>query len=404
MNETLDVIDRNQKYFLGVLSALVVLGVVMVYSSSYIYARDLYGNSAHYFYRQLFFIAVGAPLCWVISKTKTSFWIKYSWFFHLGATFLLIGTFIPGLGNEVKGANRWLYFGGFGLQPSEILKVTSILVAVPFFEGFFKVSPRERLARGVFILFPMLLLLMQPDFGSFTISLGLVAIVCFLSSFPRKYFYSAFIVGVLAIIPILLSRPYRVRRLFSYLDPWKNPQTSGFQIIQSYLAFANGSIFGTGLGNSNEKLFYLPEAHNDFIFSVIGEELGFVGVLAVVLLFLGFVFLGFRLITRLEKKQSAILATAIIFSIGFQASLNMGVVLGLLPTKGLNLPFISAGGSSLIANLFAIGVFLSAITERRKSLEVESSFESFSSLNNSYTHPTERPGSTSGGQNQGELF
>lgn len=401
----MDVIDKNQKYFLGVLSALVVLGVVMVYSSSYIYARDLYGNSSHYFYRQLFFIAVGAPLCWVVSKTKTGFWLKYSWFFHLGATLLLIGTFIPGLGNEVKGANRWLYFGGFGLQPSEFVKVTSLLVAIPFFEGFFKVSPRERIARSVFILFPVILLLVQPDFGSFSIALGLIAVVCFLSSFPRKYFYSAFVMGILAIIPILLSQPYRVRRLFAYLDPWKNPQTSGFQIIQSYLAFANGSIFGTGLGNSNEKLFYLPEAHNDFIFSVIGEELGFVGVFAVVLLFLAFVFFGFRLVTRLEKNPSTILATTIIFSIGFQASLNMGVVLGLLPTKGLNLPFISAGGSSLVANFFAIGLFLSTITERRKALEVESTFDRFSGPSSSYIRPQgQAPDSRDTSQGQGELF
>ncbi len=405
MEETLESIDRSQKYFLGIVSALLVLGVVMVFSSSYIYARDLYGDSAHYFYRQLIFIGLGIPLCWIISKTKTSFWLKYSWFFHLGATLLLIGTFIPGLGNEVKGANRWLYLGSFGLQPSEFVKITSLLVAIPFFEGFFTVSVKERVARSVFILFPLFLLLIQPDFGSFSICLGLVAVVCFLSSFPRKYFYSAFVLGVLGLIPILLAQPYRVRRLFAFLDPWKNPQTSGFQIIQSYLAFANGSIFGTGLGNSNEKLFYLPEAHNDFIFSVIGEELGFIGVLSVVLLFLSFVFFGFRLVTKLEKRSSVILATVIIFSIGFQASLNMGVVLGLLPTKGLNLPFISAGGSSLIANMFAIGLFLSTLTERKKLLGQQvnqNSFEQFSRPSSSFER---RDSHLSGSdQGQGELF
>ncbi|MCF8058144.1 MAG: putative lipid II flippase FtsW [Bacteriovoracaceae bacterium] len=406
MDDTLEVIDKSQKYFLGVLSSLVVLGVVMVYSSSYIYARDIYGNSSHYFYRQLFFIGIGAPMCWIISKTKISFWLKYSWFFHLIVTLLLIATFIPGLGNQVKGANRWLYVGGFGLQPGEFVKITSLLVAVPFFEGFFKVSPRERMAQGLFIVLPMIVLLIQPDFGSFSISLGLVAVVCFLSSFPRKYFYSAFAVGVLGIIPILISQPYRVRRLFAYLDPWKNPQTSGFQIIQSYLAFANGSIFGTGLGNSNEKLFYLPEAHNDFIFSVIGEELGFMGVFAVVSLFLGLIFFGFRLVTRLEKKSSTILATAIIFTIGFQATLNMGVVLGLLPTKGLNLPFISAGGSSLIANFFAIGLFLSAVTERKKTLITHNSFEQFSTSSSSYIndHQTFTNSPSGKAPDQGELF
>lgn len=405
MEDALDTLDRNQKYFIGTVSALLVLGVVMVFSSSYIYARDIYGDSAHYFYRQLLFIALGAPLCWIVSKTKTSFWLKYSWFFHLGATLLLIGTFIPGLGNEVKGANRWLYFGNFGLQPSEFVKITSLLVAIPYFEGFFSVSVRERVARSVFIVFPLVLLLVQPDFGSFSICLGLIAVVCFLSSFPRKYFYSAFALGVLGLIPILLAQPYRVRRLFAFLDPWKNPQTSGFQIIQSYLAFANGSIFGTGLGNSNEKLFYLPEAHNDFIFSVIGEELGFLGVFAVVFLFLSFVFFGFKLVTNLEKRSSVILGAVIIFSIGFQASLNMGVVLGLLPTKGLNLPFISAGGSSLLANMFAIGVFLSTLTERKKVLGQQinqNSFENFSSPSSSTYNNSE--GFSSPSNEQGELF
>ncbi len=405
MDDIKEVIDKNQKFFLGTISALVVLGIVMVYSSSYIYARDIYNNSAHYFYRQLFFLGTALPICWLISKTKVSFWLKYSWFFHLGVTLLLIGTFIPGLGNEVKGANRWLYLGRFGLQPGEFLKYTSILVAVPFFENFFKISPRERVAQAVFIFFPVVLLLIQPDFGSFSICIGLIAVVCFLSSFPRKYFYSSLVGVVLLIIPILISQPYRVRRLFAYLDPWKNPQTSGFQIIQSYLAFANGSIFGTGLGNSNEKLFYLPEAHNDFIFSVIGEELGFLGVFLVVFLFLSLIFFGFRLATRLEKKSSAILATSIIFAVGLQASLNMGVVLGLLPTKGLNLPFISAGGSSLLANFFGIGLFLSAVTERKKSIQTFSQFESFSTSNSSYINePSPSFAKPPVKEGQGELF
>lgn len=394
ISSLIESIENNQKIFLGILSTLVVLGVVMVYSSSYIYARDIYQNSAYYFYRQLAFIGLGIPICWIVSRTKTAFWLKYSWFFHLVMTLLLIATFIPGLGNEVKGANRWLNLGGFGLQPSEFVKVTTLLVAIPFFENFFKIGLKERIAQAVFILFPMLLLLIQPDFGSFTICLGLMAVVCFLSSFPRKYFYSTLVLGIMGIIPILISQPYRVRRLFAYLDPWKNPQTSGFQIIQSYLAFANGSVFGTGLGNSNEKLFYLPEAHNDFIFSVIGEELGFVGVAFVVFLFLGLILFGFRLVAKLERRSSTLLGTSIIFTLGLQASLNMGVVLGLLPTKGLNLPFISAGGSSLLANFFAIGLFLSTITERKKNLQANLSFQSPSF--STYSEP-----STVG---QGELF
>jgi len=395
----LESIERIQKYFLATLSVLVVLGVVMVYSSSYIYARDIYNNSSHYFYRQLMFLAFSLPLAWLISKTKASFWLKYGWFVHLGVILLLIGTFIPGIGNTVKGANRWLGIGSFGIQPGELVKYTSLLVAAPFFENFFKYEVKERYFKGALLGVPCLLLLFQPDFGTFTILLILMATVCFLSSFPRKIFYSALAFGMVTIIPILISQPYRVRRLFSYLDPWKNPQTSGFQIIQSYLAFANGSIFGTGLGNSNEKLFYLPEAHNDFIFSVIGEELGFLGVFIVVSLFMLLIFFGFRLASKIENRLTSIFAISVIFTIGLQATLNMGVVLGLLPTKGLNLPFVSAGGSSLIANFFAIGLFLSAVVHQKKQLKSFENANSFQSHSSSYINPTQKPENF-----QGELF
>lgn len=412
MDETISQIDRSQKIFLGVLALLIVLGVVMVYSSSYIYARDIYGNSAHYFYRQLLFLSVSIPICWVIAKTKITFWLKYGWFFHAGVCLLLVSTFIPGLGNHVKGANRWINIGSFSLQPGEMVKYSILLIAVPFFENFFDLTVKERWVKGGLMALPFLLLILQPDFGTFTICFVLMALVCFLSSFPRKIFYSSLGVGIIGIIPILLAKPYRVRRLFAYLDPWKNPQTSGFQIIQSYLAFANGSIFGTGLGNSNEKLFYLPEAHNDFIFSVIGEELGFTGVMIVVSLFMLLIFFGLRLITKLEQRASAILATALIFAIGLQASLNMGVVLGLLPTKGLNLPFVSAGGSSLIANFFAIGLFLSTVVQRKKELSAlnrHSSFDHYQPSSNILNKSFQESGPSSMTNNrhsatQGELF
>lgn len=359
-------IDRPLKLFLVVTSLLVLLGITMVYSASYIYAKDLYGNSGYYFIKQIIFVCVSVVLAFIMSKTKMSFWFKYGWFFHISTIILLIATFVPGIGTEVKGANRWITLGGFGFQPGEIIKYSCLLVAIPFFEEFSKIDKRDRIIYSVLLMLPLLLLILQPDFGTFTIYFILLSCACFLSTFPRKYFYSVLITGVILLVPILLASPYRVRRLFSYLDPWKNPKTSGFQIIQSYLAFANGSWFGTGLGNSNEKLFYLPEAHNDFIFSVVGEELGFLGVIFVVFLFAAFVYFGFALALKMKGRKSFILASTVVFTLGLQATLNMGVVLGLLPTKGLNLPFISAGGSSLIANFFALGLFFSALTHERK--------------------------------------
>src|SRR5690606_26270730 len=173
--------------------------------------------------------------------------------------------------------------------------------------------------------------IVQPDFGTFFISAIIIGFIAYLSSFPRKYFYASLISGIVGIVIILLAAPYRVKRILSFLDPWKDPRGTGFQIIQSFLAFANGSIFGQGLGNSNEKLFYLPEAYNDFIFSVVGEELGFVGVCATVIMFISFIFIGFKMAINLKSRVGSIMTSTIIFSIGFQAFLNMGVVLGILP-------------------------------------------------------------------------
>jgi cell division protein FtsW len=211
--------------------------------------------------------------------------------------------------------------------------------------------------------------LKQPDFGTFAISAMIVTFIAFLSHFPRKLFWSATAFGFVSAVALLFAAPYRVKRILVFLDPWKDPKNAGFQIIQSFLAFANGGITGQGLGNSNEKLFYLPEAYNDFIFSVVGEELGLAGVIVGVVLFLTFIFFGFRIALGLKSRLAGMMASAVVFCIGFQAFLNMGVVLGVLPTKGLNLPFISYGGSSMVANLAALGLIFSALRWNGKDLK-----------------------------------
>lgn len=333
----------------------------MVYSSSFILSQELYGDSAYYVKKQLLYLFLSISMVVFFYKTKVTFWIKYSPLLHLFLGICCVITLIPGMGVEIKGASRWIQLAGFRFQPGEFLKYSTLLMSINYFENFFNVDFKKRIEQTFILYTPIFLLLFQPDFGTFTICFILVAVVCYFSTFPRKFFYSFLIAGILAIIPILVSQPYRVRRLFSYLDPWSNAKTSGFQIIQSYLAFANGSIFGQGLGNSNEKLFYLPEAHNDFIFSVIGEETGFIGVLTIISLFLVMSFLGFSLALLMKDKKVHILVAALVSAITIQILLNLGVVLGLLPTKGLNLPFISSGGSSLIANFFAIGLIASAV-------------------------------------------
>ena len=347
--------------FLIVVSVLVAFGLVMVYSSSFVVSGDLYGNGHRILYKQILCLAVAVLFCGGVSRTKITFWLKYGIHIHLLCTGLVLLTFSPQLGISVKGARRWLDLGYFAFQPGELIKISVILAMTPFFEKFESIGIKQKIFHALIICLTLGALIHQPDFGAFFIVFLVLSFVAFLSSLSRKHFYSFLVGGILVGIPILLSREYRVERIFSFLDPWKSPQTSGFQIIQSYLAFANGSIFGQGLGNSNEKLFYLPEAHNDFIFSVIGEELGLVGVTFVIVSFIFLLYYGFSISLGLKDRYVTILCSALVFTIGLQAVVNMGVVLGLLPTKGLNLPFVSSGGSSLFVNFFAVGLVMSSV-------------------------------------------
>lgn len=353
--------EKNLNQFTLVVIILCLLGLGMIYSASYVYAMEEFGNSALFFLKQFFFLLLGAGVCFFFSKTKFQFWFKHSYKLNFLATCAILMTFIPQLGLSMKGSSRWLRVGFMGLQPGEFVKYTVLLSSVYFFHRFNLMDRNTRLKKLALLLIPLGLLIFQPDFGMFALCMMNIVLVAYFSNFPRKWFYSGLITSLIAMLGILIMAPYRVRRLLSYLDPWNDPQNSGFQVIQSFLAFALGGFTGQGIGNSKEKLFYLPEAHNDFIFSVIGEELGFIGVFLLISLFMSFVFLGIKLALSLKNSITKTFAVVVIFSISFQALTNMAVVLGLLPTKGLNLPFISYGGSSLLANAFILGLFFSAI-------------------------------------------
>ncbi|MCO4753792.1 MAG: putative lipid II flippase FtsW [Bacteriovoracaceae bacterium] len=375
-------VTKLKKYFLLDVSLIIIIGIIMVYSSSYIYSKEVLGSSTHFLFKQLSFLIFGAGVAFVVSKTKVAFWYKHIVKINWVMTALLALTFSP-LGINIKGSQRWLSLGGISLQPGEFIKYTLLFTAVHYFNHFNGYSLEERAKKALAFIVPLGILIAQPDFGTFTISAVMIAFACFLSDFPRKYFYSIGAVGAVGIGFILVSAPYRVKRLLTFLDPWADPQNSGFQIIQSYLAFANGHFFGQGVGNSTEKLFYLPEAYNDFILSVLGEELGFLGLFAVVSLFTAFIYFGFKLALTVKSRVNQQLMACLIFCIGLQAFLNMGVVLGLLPTKGLNLPFISYGGSSLVANLLAIGFIFSALNPRS---QVEEEQEQSQYINNPATN------------------
>jgi cell division protein FtsW len=353
--------ERLSSLFLLITVLIVFFGVVMVFSSSYMWAKDQHGGATHFVVKQLMFVALGFGAAVVLARTRLTFWYKHAYKVHAACTAVLMLTLVPGVGVMIKGSQRWLNLGVMNLQPGEFVKYSLVLAAIRYFENFNAYDNRSRALYGAGLAFPLGIFLVQPDFGTFAIASMIVTFVAFLSHFPRKYFWSGAALGAVGALGILFAAPYRVRRIMVFLDPWQDPRNAGFQIIQSFLAFANGGFSGQGLGNSNEKLFYLPEAYNDFIFSVVGEELGFLGVAAVMLLYLAFIFVGLRIALGLRSRLGALLVSTVVFTVGFQAFLNMGVVLGVLPTKGLNLPFISYGGSSMVANLAALGLLFAAL-------------------------------------------
>ena len=354
-------LEKLTNYFLINVFFLTLFGVIMVFSASYMYATENMGNSYFFLYKQLIFIVMGLSVALIFSKLKILYLYKQAYKINAFFGLLITMTLIPGVGVMMKGSKRWLNLGFMNLQPGEFLKYTLMLAAIRYFENFNNYTPKQRVLYLAGLVYPLAIFVLQPDFGTFFICSMIIGFIAFLSSFPRKYFYSIMVMGFIGAFGILISAPYRVKRLLTFLDPWKDPRGSGFQVIQSFLAFANGSFFGQGLGNSNEKLFYLPEAYNDFIFSVVGEELGFIGVISVAIMFVSFIFIGFKMAISLKSRVGSIMVSTIIFAIGFQAFMNMGVVLGVLPTKGLNLPFISYGGSSMVANLAALGLVFACL-------------------------------------------
>lgn len=354
-------LEKLTNYFLINVFLLMLFGVIMVFSASYMYATENMGSSYFFLTKQMVFIAAGVTVALVMAKLKILYLYKQAYKVNTLLCVLLTLTLVPGISVVIKGSRRWLNLGFMNLQPGEFLKYSLMLAAIRYFENFNSYNPKQRCLYFAGLVYPLAIFVIQPDFGTFFICSLIIGFIAFLSSFPRKYFYTTLVVGLIGAFGILISAPYRMKRVMTFLDPWKDPRGSGFQVIQSFLAFANGAFFGQGLGNSNEKLFYLPEAYNDFIFSVVGEELGFIGVLGTILMFICFIFVGFKLAISLKSRVGSIMISTIVFAIGIQAFLNMGVVLGVLPTKGLNLPFISYGGSSMVANLAALGLIIACI-------------------------------------------
>ncbi len=357
------IFDRSLIFAVMLLAAL---GWLMVTSASMDWSERHFGNMFHISIRHGVFLIVGALACWVMMRIPLAIWRSVSGLLVVLALVLLVAVLIPGVGREINGSMRWLSLGIMNAQPSEFAKLATILYMASYLDRRREEvqSKWSGFIKPLFILSLLsILLLLEPDFGAVVVLMLSTLGLLFLGGVKAGQFILTAVVVVSSSVAILMSQPYRLKRLTGYWEPWteENVYGSGYQLTQSLIAFGRGEFTGVGLGNSIQKLFYLPEAHTDFVFAIWAEETGLLGCLIILGLFT-FVFLKAMSLGRkaFEKEQffSAYVAYGVALLIGFQAFINLGVNVGLLPTKGLTLPFISYGGSSLLACCIALGLLL----------------------------------------------
>lgn len=339
---------------------LMGIGLVQIYSASYIYATDTYNNGLFFFQKQLLFVVIG--LCLMLSISLLS----RDWILPLGiiifsiSLFLLILTLIPQIGVKVGGATRWINLPlGFRLEPSEFFKISLPFVVGPLIVGGWdKMNFALRLFLIILGLLPVFIFIRQPDFGALVIYFLVIFSLMFLRGVKWSALLLTGFLSFSSLFVFMLTSPYRLERFKSFLDPWSRFSSSGFQTIQSLLGFHTGGLLGTGLGNGQSKLYFLPEAHTDFTLSVLGEETGFIGVSFVLLLFGIMLFRLFHLSRNIWEEKLRYIFLGLTLTFGIQTFINFSVSLGMLPTKGLTLPFLSYGGSSLISMSLLFGFAL----------------------------------------------
>ncbi len=348
------------------IAALSVLGLIMVYSASYILSMERSGDGLAFVRKQAVVFLIGWAVLWAASRVRVERLKAWSVGLMIAAVVLLLMVWVPGIGTRVGGAQRWVRLGGLVFQPSEFAKFATLLFVAKFASevDLRTITWRELGRLGAWISPVVGLLLLQPDFGNAAVLLVTAFLVLFIAGLRPGVVLTLAFSGVLAAMGLVLFAPYRVARVVSFLDPWKDAQGKGFQVIQSLLSFHEGKLWGVGLGHGREKLFYLPEAHNDFLFSVLGEELGFVGVTAVIVVFALLLYRGLKLAWIAYERQRRVdlfgflVAAGLVSGLALQAFTNIAVVMGLVPTKGLPLPLLSYGGTSLLMSFLALGVML----------------------------------------------
>ncbi|MBW1739962.1 MAG: putative lipid II flippase FtsW [Deltaproteobacteria bacterium] len=359
-NQTKDRGGYDGFLLLGML-LLLGIGVVMVYSASSVVSLKRFGSGAYFFKRQVVY-ALAAILVLIICRhVPYLFYRKMAYPILVVAFLLLVALYLPGVGHPVGGARRWLKVFGLSFQPSEFARLALVIYlaySMSKKQEKIKVFAVGFLPHVVVLATFGALIVMQPDFGMAAMLVFVVWTMLFVGGVRLSYLLTA-VAGMLPIAYyILIHAGYRLRRLTSFLDPWTYQSDAGYQIVHSLMAFGSGGVFGTGIGNSYQKLFYLPEPHTDFIFSVLGEELGLVGVCLVMGLYAMILWRGIVVAMKARDLFATYLAVGLISALGLQVCVNVGVTMGLLPTKGLTLPFVSYGGTSLVMNAAAVGILM----------------------------------------------
>jgi len=354
-------VKKDSKILLIAVILISLFGALMIYSSSYVWAEYKFNDPYKYLKSQTIFLIIGYVIMLLVSRFSYHNYKKLSNLIFGICFIMLILVLIPGIGTVRNGSRSWFGIGGFGVQPSEFTKLGLIIFTSKYLTNNSKEI--KDIKKGVLPILGVLLLtfaliMLEPDFGTGIVIVMTIIVLLFISGVKMGFFIKIGILGLIGIVILILIAPYRLERILSFLNPWNDPLGSGFQIIQSLYAIGPGGILGLGFGNSIQKHFYLPEPQTDFIFSIISEEFGFMGILIISILFITIIIKGFKIAMNCEDYFGKYLAFGITFGIAFQTSLNLMVVVGLIPVTGVTLPFLSYGGSSLLISLSSIGILL----------------------------------------------
>ncbi|RST75405.1 stage V sporulation protein E [Siminovitchia acidinfaciens] len=340
---------------------LLAIGLIMVYSASAVWADYKFADSFFFAKRQLLFAGLGFAAMFLMMNIDYWSWRKWAKPILIVCFILLLVVLIPGIGMERNGSRSWIGVGAFSIQPSEFIKLALIAFLAKFLseKQRYITTIKKGLAPSLSLVFLAFgLIMLQPDLGTGTVMVGTCMVMLFIAGARIFHFAVLGLIGLAGFVGLIISAPYRIARITSFLDPWQDPLNSGFQIIQSLYAIGPGGLFGLGLGESRQKFFYLPEPQTDFIFAILSEELGFIGGSLVILLFALLLWRGIKIALGAPDLYGSFLAVGIISMIAIQVMINIGVVTGLMPVTGITLPFLSYGGSSLTIMLMAVGVLL----------------------------------------------